>query len=40
MKVTWVECAILRGNILDEVLKFEEHTAFFKDYMVVSNSTM
>ncbi len=31
MKVTWVERAILLGYILDEVLNFEEHTAFLKD---------
>ncbi len=31
MKVTWVEHAILLGYILDEVLNFEEHTAFLKD---------
>ncbi len=31
MTVTWVELAILLGYILDEVLNFEEHTAFLKD---------
>ncbi len=31
MKVTWVKSAILFGYILDEVLNFEEHTAFLKD---------
>ncbi len=31
MKVTWVERAILLGYILDEVLNFSEHTAFFKN---------
>ncbi len=41
MKVTWVEHAILLGYILDEVLNFEEHTAFLKDNLLrVSNSTM
>ncbi len=31
MKFTWVERVIMLGYILDEVLNFEEHTAFLKD---------
>ncbi len=31
MKVTWVERVILFEYILDEVLNFEEYTAFLKD---------
>ncbi len=37
MKVTWVEPAILLGYILDEVLNFEEHTAFLKDDLFIES---